>query len=139
MKYFLVAFLLLSSLASAQTKNIAFLKWSAPVARENAVALTSAEIGGYEISYKTKSANVFNKVLLVGGQFTSYDLELPTMEAYDIYLSAYDTKGLYSVSLKFAYTPETSPPKLKDFSVSQKYIDPQTTCTVELLCKVVKF
>lgn len=138
-KYLFLLICLLSFSSVAESKNIALLKWGLPTQRENGKALAASEIGGYEIQYKAASSQVIQKVVLVGGLFSNYDLELPTLEAYDIYVSAYDTKGVSSVALKFTYTPEVSPPKLKDFSIAQKFIDPQTTCTVEMLCKVVKF
>ena len=141
-KYLLLALCLLAFSSFAQTaapKSVVALKWSIPTQRENGKTLPSTEVAGYEIQYKAASSQQMQKVLVVGGSATSYDLELPTIEAYDIYISAYDTKGLFSVGLKVTYTPETSPPKMKDFSISQKFIDPQTSCTVELLCKLVKF
>jgi hypothetical protein len=141
-KYLLLALSLLTFSSFAQTatpKSVVALKWSIPTQRENGKALPSTEVAGYEIQYKSASSQQMQKVLVVGGSATSYDLELPTIEAYDIYISAYDTKGLFSVGLKVTYTPETSPPKMKDFSIAQKFIDPQTSCTVELLCKLVKF
>lgn len=143
MKKYLILFLCLFSLAAfSQTtspKTTASLKWSIPSLRENGKTLSVSEIAGYEIQYKAASSQTINKIVLVGGMASSYDLELPTIETYDIYISAYDTKGLSSVGLKITYSPETSPPKMKDGSVSQKWVDPQTTCTVELLCKIVKF
>lgn len=141
-KYLLLALCLLAFSSFAQTaapKSIVALKWGIPTQRENGKALSLTEVAGYEIQYKAASSQQMQKVLVVGGSATSYDLELPTIEAYDIYISAYDTKGLFSVGLKVTYTPETSPPKMKDFSIAQKFIDPQTSCTVELLCKLVKF
>lgn len=140
-KYLLLALCLLSfsSFAQTVTKSVVALKWGIPTQRENGKSLALTEVAGYEIQYKAASSQQMQKVLVVGGSATSYDLELPTIEAYDIYISAYDTKGLFSVGLKVTYTPETSPPKMKDFSISQKFIDPQTSCTVELLCKLVKF
>jgi hypothetical protein len=134
--------MLIATQAFAQTatsKSVVALKWGVPTQRENGKTLQSTEVAGYEIQYKAASSQQMQKVLVVGGSATSYDLELPTIEAYDIYISAYDTKGLFSIGLKVTYTPETSPPKMKDFSISQKFIDPQTSCTVELLCKLVKF
>lgn len=141
-KYLLLGLCLLAFSSLAQTatpKPVVALKWGIPTQRENGKALQSTEVAGYEIQYKAASSQQMQKVLVVGGSATSYDLELPTIEAYDIYISAYDTKGLFSVGLKVTYTPETSPPKMKDFSIAQKFIDPQTSCTVELLCKLVKF
>lgn len=141
-KYLLLALCLLTFSSTAQTsapKSVVALKWGIPTQRENGKALSSTEVAGYEIQYKAASSQQMQKVLVVGGSATSYDLELPTTDAYDIYISAYDTKGLFSVGLKVTYTPETSPPKMKDFSIVQKFIDPQTSCTVELLCKLVKF
>lgn len=101
--------------------------------------MTIAEIGGYEIKYKTKNETAFKRIVLVGSQFTGYELELPTFEVYDVYVAVYDTKGLYSISQKMIYSAETVLPKMKDFTISQKFVDPQTNCTVELLCKIVKF
>ena len=141
-RYLLIVLMFIAVPSFAQvaaTKNIASLKWSLPTQRENGKTLSVSEIAGYEITYKAATSQAINKIVLVGGSNSSYDLDLPTLDAYDIYISAYDTKGLLSAGLKVTYSPETSPPKMKDGSVSQKWIDPQTTCTVELLCKIVKF
>lgn len=139
MKTLIAILCFFSCSALAQTKNIAVLKWDIPNQRENLAAMTIAEIGGYEIKYKTKNETAFKRIVLVGSQFTGYELELPTFEVYDVYVAVYDTKGLYSISQKMIYSAETVLPKMKDFTISQKFVDPQTNCTVELLCKIVKF
>lgn len=135
--------LLLSGFANAQvnTAPVATLQlnWAAPVARENGVALTTTEIGGYEIRYKLKSATISNSIVLPNGSLTSFALAIPTAGEYDVQIAAYDTDMNYSSFVALGYKLNLSPPKsVNGFNVRRLTIDVQETCAANPNCKVVK-
>lgn len=142
MKYLTLLLCFLSLFCVAQTggapKNIAILKWLPPVERENGAAMTAAEIGGYEIQYKLKTATTFQRVVLPGSTLTTYNLELPASGEYDIKLAVYDSKGIYSVAVPITYNTAAPAPKLKEFNATPVFVDPEVNCKIDVSCKIIK-
>ena len=81
--------------AGAVAPSLQF-NWVAPTQRENGTALTTAEIGGYELRYRLKTANNYSYVAIPSGTATSYVLAGVAAGDYEYQLAVYDKSGLFS-------------------------------------------
>lgn len=70
--------------------------WLPPTQRENGAALTTAEIGGYELRYRLKAANNYSYVAIPSGTAKSYVLAGVAAGDYEYQLAVYDKDGLFS-------------------------------------------
>jgi hypothetical protein len=140
MKKYLIVLLLVASNAFAQAGTASMqINWSAPTQRENGLALTLAEIGGYEIRYKLKAATVYNSVYLPNGAQQTFTLTAMPAGDYDIQIAAVDTDGLYSTFVAIAYKLNMSPPKQPNgVGIKRLSIDAAGECLKIPSCKVVK-
>lgn len=135
--------LMLSCFANAQAVVVPVatlqLSWSAPVARENGAVLSAAEIGGYEIRYKLKSATAYSSVVIPNAAATSYSLSIPTAGEYDVQIAAYDTDFAYSNFVALGYKLNLSAPKaVNGFSLKRLTIDVLEACGANPSCKVAR-
>lgn len=102
MVYLVVCLSMLCGAVSAQTPagtvaapSLQF-NWVAPTQRENGAALTTAEIGGYQLRYRLKASNTYSYVAIPSGTATSYVLAGVAAGEYEYQLAVYDKSGLFS-------------------------------------------
>lgn len=135
-----ICLLFLSCVGYAQTAATSAsltLNWAAPTARENGVALAAAEIGGYELKYKLKTATTVNTIVIPNASARSFVLSgLPAGE-YDVQIAVFDTDGLYSAFVPINYKLNLSPPKgVTGFTIKRSSIDVISLCLNTPNCKV---
>lgn len=70
------------------------LKWLPPSQRENGATLTTAEIGGYEIRYRSITENTYKYLSITGTQTQTSLNNLAGDYVFEI--AVFDTNGLYS-------------------------------------------
>jgi hypothetical protein len=71
------------------------LKWLPPTQRENQAALSTDEIGGYEVRYKTIQESSYNYKFVSGGTTNQIILAGLTSD-YSFEIAIFDTNGLFS-------------------------------------------
>ena len=102
MVYLVLSLSMLCGAAFAQSPGAAVVapslqfNWVAPTQRENGAALTTAEIGGYELRYRLKTASNYSYVAIPSGTATSYVLAGVAAGEYEYQLAVYDKSGLFS-------------------------------------------
>lgn len=74
----------------------AVVSWQLPSERENGEGLALADIGGYEIAYRSTDLDVFESVLIDNGALTEYQLTNLAAGEYEFTIAAFDNEGLYS-------------------------------------------
>lgn len=136
----LIAILCFVSLSAfAQTvKNVAVLKYSAQSTREDGSPFLQSDIGGYEIKYKRTADSEFKTLLIADPLKTTYELELPAFDQYDILIAVYDKNFIYSAPKEIKYNIKHIPPRAVNATVDQKVLDPSLKCTLDVSCKVIK-
>lgn len=74
----------------------AVVSWQIPSERENGEALSLADIGGYEIAYRSTDLSVFQSVVVNSAELTEYQLTNLHAGEYEFTIAAFDSDGLYS-------------------------------------------
>ncbi|WP_196161677.1 fibronectin type III domain-containing protein [Reinekea sp. G2M2-21] len=73
------------------------LYWSMPQERVNGESMTSNDIGGYEIRYKTDTDDTYQTVQLNNPALDQYIIDgLTDATLYQFEVAAYDADGIYS-------------------------------------------
>jgi len=135
----LIALLLLSQAAHSQTvKNIAVVKMNIQSAREDGSPFSQSDVGGFEIKYKRSADSEYKSVLITDPNKTSYELELPAFDQYDVLVAVYDKNYIYSAYRETKYNIKHIPPKAVNVTINQKVLDPALKCSVDVSCKVIK-
>ena len=109
--------------------------WVAPTQRENGAALTTAEIGGYELRYRLKTSSAYLYVSVPSGSATSYALDGVGAGDYEFQIAVYDKAGLYSNWLSIVPTVGSNPKPVTGATAKRQGVDVKAKC-VAPSCRV---
>ena len=109
--------------------------WIAPTQRENGSALSTAEIGGYELRYRLKASSAYLFVNVPSGSATSYALDGVGAGDYEYQIAVYDKAGLYSNWLTIVPTVGSNPKPVTGATAKRQGVDLKARC-VAPNCKV---
>ncbi len=127
-KYLALSFLLFASEIAAADVVVT---WTAPTNRVSGEAITTADLGGYEIHYRKVAdpATVLDTVVLIpDGKAVAFPLIGVFAATYKVSIAAYDTAGRYSDFVPVMYTPLGIPQSPTAVKVSNKAIDLVAAC-----------
>jgi hypothetical protein len=143
MVYFVLCLSMLCSAVIAQTPAAGAVapslqfNWVAPTQRENGAALTTAELGGYELRYRLKTANNYSYVAIPSGTATSYVLAGVAAGEYEYQLAVYDTNGLYSGWVAIVPAVAATPKPVTNATAKRLGVDVKAAC-VSPGCRVAE-
>ena len=142
MTYLVLSLSMLCGAVSAQTTpgevpslSPMQFNWIAPTQRENGVALTTAEIGGFELRYRLKSSNAYLYVNIPSGIATTYSLEGIGAGEYEYQIAVYDKAGLYSNFVIVVPAVSSNPKPVTGATAKRKDVDVKAKC-IAPSCKV---
>jgi len=111
--------------------------WVAPTQRENGAVLTTAEIGGYELRYRLKTANTYSYVAIPSGTATSYVLAGVAAGDYEYQLAVYDKSGLFSNWVSVVPIVAANPKPVTGAAAKPLGVDVKAGC-VSPTCRVAE-
>lgn len=136
MKYLIFVVMLICNVAFSAD---ALLVWTPPTNLESGQAITTADLGGYEIHYRkiADAATVPDTVILIpDGKATSYLLIGVSPDSYLVSIAVYDLGGLYSKFVTVTYKATGKPGVPTAFKITPKITDVPAVCIASSSCKV---
>jgi hypothetical protein len=109
--------------------------WIAPTQREDGTALTTTEIGGYQLRYKLRSASAHSVVTIPSGSANSYLLSGIGAGDYEYQIVVYDKDGLYSGWVTIVPSVAARPKPVTGATAKRQGVDVKAAC-VAPACKV---